>query len=262
MTQQQSNGTSVILQGRIIWTAGNLFSGNHLKDEKTKAPLYNQDGTPKVQYGFGLAIPKVLNGAHHPEYVKAYQALMGEALTMFPSGQVPPSFAMKYKDGDTDLKEDGTPYSTKEGYAGHIVIACTTFIPIKFFKHDGQQNVQVNDGIKNGDYVNVQLNIKSHPAQGQAKAGLYVNPSAVQFIQAGKEIINTPSGDQVFGMAAPAGYNGVVEAPTVPTMPNVAAPQMPAAQPHYGVLPPQHQAPVIPQAAPAPVMPPMPGMPR
>lgn len=271
---QQSNGSGLIVQGRIVWGSGNLFSGSHLKDERTKQPLYNQDGSPKIQYGFGLAIPKMgPDGQWHPEFLKVWNTLNAEALTLFPGGNIPPTFAMKFKDGDKDVDHRGELYSKREGYAGHIVLSCTTFLTIKWFRFEGGNNIMVNDGVKVGDYVNVQLNVKAHPAVGQGKAGLYVNPSAVQLIQAGKEIINTPSGDQLFGMAAPV-YQGQVEAPVAPTMPMSApGPSMPqqpayappvaapAAQPHYGVVPPSHQPAPTPAAAPGgmPSMPPMPG---
>lgn len=275
----QTNGNGVLLQGRLIWILGqSIFEGKQKTDQTTKQVIMDtKTGNPVVEYGFGLAIPKIdpRTGQNHPEYIKAWQALQAEALTMFPSGQVPPSFAMKYKDGDTAVDEQGRPYRDREGYAGHFVISCTTRIPIKGFVFQGGNNILVTTGINNGDYVNVQLNIKAHPAAGQSKAGLYVNPSAVQLIAKGKEIINTPSGDQLFGMAAPQ-YAGQVEAP-VHTMPGqdmsqqmgppggmpmnqnppmqqqqMAQPQQnfqgpPQQQvqqnfdPNYGVLPPQHQ---------------------
>ena len=262
----QSNGNNLVVQGRIIWNIGpNLFEGKAKTDYNTGAPVLDQVGNPKMEYGFGLAIPKVdpTTGANTAEYVKVWEALHKEAMTLYPSGQIPPGFAMKFKDGD-GIDHNGKPFADREGYAGHIVLMCTTQIPIKYFLFQGGNNILVNDGIKNGDYVNAQLNIKAHPAKGQGKPGLYLNPSAVQLIQAGKEIINTPSGDQLFGAAAPV-YAGQMVADTAPQMPqqNVApamAPQAPAAAPaapvapaHYGVLPQTHQPAAAPQA---PAMPP------
>lgn len=282
----QSNGNNLLVQGRIVWNSGtSLFEGSHKTDFNTKAPLFAANGDPIVEYGFGLAIPKVdpATGQNTAEYVKIWQALHAEAMTLYPSGQIPPGFAMKFKDGDT-IDHNGMPFSEREGYAGHIILTCTTRIPIKYFRFEGGQNILVNEGIKCGDYVNVQLNIKAHPAKGQGKAGLYVNPSAVQLIQVGKEIINSPSGDVIFGAAAPAGYAGQVDAPVAPTpMPmvqptvpaqqwqgtgsNTPAPVAPQAAPvqapaHYAVLPQTHQ-PVAPALGQAPTgmpgLPPMPG---
>jgi len=293
---QQSNGNNLVIQGRIVWGNGSsLFEGKQKTDYTTNAPVLAADGTPVIEYGFGLAIPKIdpATGQHSAEFTNAWNALHQEAFTLFPSGQIPPGFAMKFKDGDT-VDHNGKPFADREGYAGHIVLTCTTRIPIKWFKFEGGNNIMVNTGIKVGDYVNVQLNVKAHPAKGTGKAGLYVNPQAVQLIQQGKEIINAPSGDQIFGQAAPAAYVGPVVADTAPQMPmqgqapmgapampqTAPAPQAPVQAPaHYGVLPqtmqPQApaQAPAMPQQpampaqapqqpAQAPAMPPMPQMPQ
>lgn len=266
MTQQQSNGNSLTVQGRMVWTLGtNMFAGKQKTNMQTKQVIIDQrTGQPVIEYGFGLAIPKIdpTTGKHTEEFVKIWQALHAEAMTLFPSGQIPPTFAMKYKDGDTAVDDQGRPYSTREGYAGHFVVTCTTRLPIKYFIWQGGNNVLVNEGFKCGDYVNVQMNIKAHPAVGTSKAGLYVNPGAVQMIQPGKEIINAPSGDQMFGQNAPA-YQGQV-IPPQQTMPGQLPPQnagplmppmgqqqqaqqfqpaQPQHDPHYGILPPGHQPP-------------------
>jgi len=257
-----SNGQNLLVQGRIVWTQGSsLFEGKRKTDFNTKQPIIGQDGQPIVEYGFGLAVPKIdpRTGQNSEEFVKIWQTLHQEAFTLYPSGQIPPGFSMKFKDGD-GIDHNGNSFSQREGYAGHIVLACTTQIPIRYFIFEGGNNIMVNKGIKCGDYVNVQLNVKAHPAKGQGKAGLYLNPSAVQLIAQGKEIINTPSGDNVFGQTPPA-YAGQIVADTAPQMPNTA-PQMPATNnpapmypqqqttPHYGVLPqnmqPQQQAPQMP----------------
>lgn len=264
---QQSNGSSLVTQGRIVWVSGDLFNGKVKINEQTRQPVLDESGQPVKEYGFGIAIPKVnpATGQWTEEYVKVYQALHKEALTLFPGGNIPPGFSMKFKDGDVDVDQKGVKYSEREGYAGHIVLACTTRIPIRYFIWEGGNNILVNQGIKCGDYVNVQLNIKAHPAVGQAKAGLYVNPSCVQFIRAGKEIINTPSGDQIFGMTAPAYAGQVVEAPA-PVMPGMGAPQAAPAMPGYApqAAPAYAQpaAPTAPQAAPAYAQPAAPAAPQ
>lgn len=280
-----TNGESLMVQGRLVWCSGpSIFEGAPKTDYNSGAPILDTMGKPVMEYGFGLAVQK---GTEN--FNAVWRAMHKQAYTLYPDGNIAPEFAMKFKDGD-GISPKGKPYADKEGYAGHIVLACTTRLTINGFIHDGQQNVQVNTGIKVGDYVNVQLNIKAHPAKGNGKPGLYLNPSAVQLIQAGKAIVNAPSGDQLFSNAAPA-YAGQIVADTAPAMPAmpmqgqapampVQAPAMPAqapvapqmpAQPHYGVLPEnmQGQAPVAPQmpmqaqapamgnAPAAPAMPPM-----
>lgn len=290
MSTQVGAGRSVMVQGRIVWTSGDMFKGKQKVDQNTKQPRRNAAGEPMMEYGFGLAVMKSAlqqTGAGQPGEVWA--AMYAEAMTLYPNGQVPPSFAMKYKDGD-GVDDKGISFAQREGYAGHIVLACTTSLPIKFFKFENGANVLVNEGIKCGDYVKVQLQIKAHPAQGQGKAGLYLNPSAVQFLGYGKEIINTPSGDAIFGTVAPPMPQGASALPLSPgPMPAQVAPgfappmaqpfappqpsyqqqppQPAAPQPHYAVVPPAHQPPPggmpmmqqpqAPQQAYAPPMPPM-----
>lgn len=268
-----SEGKTVLAQGRIVWTVGDLFQGRHKTDFNTRQPLYDAKGEPKKEYGFGLAIPKsALTG----DVTNIWGALHAEALSLYPSGQIPPAFAMKFKDGDTAIDDKGFKYSDREGYAGCIVVSCTTSLPIKWFRFENGTNTMINEGVKCGDYVNVQLSIKAHPAQGAGKAGLYVNPNAVQFLGYGPAIINTPAGDDFFGKAAPAMPAGASAMPLAPQpgqmlVPPAAAPVMapaPVAAPvahHYGVLPTVHQpavAPAMPSMNAAPVPTGFPPIPR
>lgn len=269
----QTNGTTTMVQGRIVWGIGkSLFAGEQKTDYNTKQPVLDTTGNPVMNYGFGLAVPMVdpATGQNTQEFLNLWQTLHAEAYTLYPDGNLPPNFAMKYKNGDSDIDQNGKPYADREGYKGHLVLSCTTQIPIKWFKFEGGNNILVNEGIKVGDYVEVQLNIKAHPKKNQGNPGLYLNPSCVRLIQPGKEIVNVPSGDQIFGQAAPT-YNGQVEAPTTSAMPNMPqtapapapsqaapvhnpapAPGQPAPAPaHHGVLP-QHLQPTQPAPAPAP----------
>lgn len=259
-----SEGTPLKVQGRIVWVSGDLFKGRAKTEYGTNVPKLNQAGEQMREYGFGLAIKNP-----GPSLETIWKVIHEEAYKLFPNRQIPPGFAMKYKNGDTDVDQNGVPYSKREGYAGHLVFACTNAIAIKWFKVENKDNILVNEGIKCGDYVNVQLNIKSHPAVGQGKAGLYLNPQAVQFLGYGAEIINTPSGNDIFGQNAPALPDGASATPIVaqpraqpppvitaaPAAPNGSLPPPAAAPapvgattPHYAVLPPAHQP------APAPAM--------
>jgi hypothetical protein len=242
-----------MVQGRAVWVAGDLFQGKIKTVYGTNTPVLDAKGDPKREYGFGLAVPKsALAKAGPREPGEIWTAMHEEAYTLFPSRQIPPSFAMKYKDGD-GVDQNGVPFASREGYAGHIVFACTTSLPIKFFRFENGQNVLVKDGIKCGDYVNVQMQIKAHPAQGAGKAGLYLNPLAVQLIGYGKEIVNAPSGDQIFGAQPPTAPPGASPTPLAPTegflVPQAAPQAFAQPQPHYGVLPAAHQ-PMAQMAAP------------
>jgi len=283
--QTPDNGRNVMVQGRIVWTVGDLFKGDVATQYGTKTPKLNKQGQQYREYGFGLAVPKDAFtadklGAGQPGEI--WSAIHEVAYSFFPSRQIPANFHMKWKDGDTGTNQDGTPLNTKEGYPGHIVFSLkTSAAPIKFFRWENGQNIQVVDGIKCGDYVQVQVNIKGHAG---VNAGLYLNPMAVRFLGYGKEIINAPSGDQLFGTAAPSMPAGASATPVgpvgmivpqgmpAPVQAGYAAPPMPAAAPqpaapptpHFGVLPQQHQPagytpPPMPTAVPQYQQPPVPG---
>lgn len=291
---QTNPGRTSMVDGRIVWVVGNLFTGRKKTDMNTRQPVIDQKtGEQVIEYGFGLAVEKrLLNmpDALDPQKPGVWQQMMAEAMTLYPNGQIPPSFAMKYSDGD-GVDHTGKPFNQREGHAGCIVLKCTTRIPIKYFKFENGTNTLLDaatGGIKCGDYVRVQLQIKAHPGAGTAKAGLYLNPGAVQLIGVGAEIINTPSGDDIFGTAQaavpqgatapgampvvsapfpgmpmpaqpPAAVNPVPGYPQQPVAPPQAAPQMPPPA-HHAVLPQQFQpppggmpAPGYPATAPAPV---------
>jgi len=119
----------------------------------------------------------------------------------------------------------------------------------------------INEGIKCGDYVNVQLTINSHTG---VNAGLYLNPNAVQFLGYGPEIINAPSADVIFGTqapqmpqgasATPLAPAGMIQPQGVPAMQQAPPVMQQQAAPHFGVVP-QHlqqaaQPPAFTQQAP------------
>jgi len=209
-------GRQLMLQGRIIWTVGKTpFDGAQRKDQ-TGRPITNAQGEPAMQYGFGLAVPKPGPQSTPDEtknFMDMWNALQAEAMALYPTGHIPPGFSFKYKDGD-GVDHNGKPFSAREGYAGHLVYALTTSLPLKFFKFDGAY-VQVKDGIKCGDYVQVQVNVKGHlPKPGtQGKPGLYLNPNMTLFLGFGKEIINAPDASSVFGAAPPPMPNGASATP-------------------------------------------------
>ena len=276
-----TDGQTVMVQGRIVWTSGDLFKGKLKTEFGTQVPKLNKMGEQMKEYGFGLAVDKnLLQQVGEGQPGQIWESMHAEANKLYPGGQLPPGFSMKFKDGD-GVDHQGQPFSTREGHAGHIILSLTTSLAIKFFKWENNQNIQINEGIKCGDYVNVQVQVKAHPAIGQGKPGLYLNPMAVQLLGYGAEIVNAPSGDQIFGLAQPPMPTG---ASAVPTAANPAAQIVPTAvpqpaaapaAPHHGVLPqnlqpapaPMQPAPVaaapigvvpVPVAAPMPQMAPAP----
>lgn len=267
---QQGEGRNVMVQGRIVWTSGKTVFEPKIKlDQNTRQPRIDKNGKQMLEYGFGLAVRKDILAQSGPgQPGEIWAAVHAEAQSMYQGGQIPPSFAMKFKDGD-GVDHEGKPFNMREGHAEHVVFAMTTSIAPKFYKWENG-NVLISEGIKCGDYVNVQVNIKAHPAFGAGKAGLYLNPNFVQFLGHGKEIINAPSGDQIFGTVAPPLPPGASATPLAPNpgqfiAPPPGQPQMPPQQqwqqpaqapqqqwqqppqgpppPHFGVLPQAHQPP-------------------
>ena len=239
-------------------------------------------GLQRVQYSFGLAVPKT-------ELVEAnmvpggsaeiWKVIHEQAQLAYGNAQVPPTFSWKYKDGD-GVDHNGIPFSQREGHAGHIIFAFSTYFPVEVVKWNEQtkQYVSIKEGVKCGDYVQVQVNVKAHsgnPSIKGSKGGLFLNPQAVLFLGYGQEIVSKPAAGSIFGFGAPKIPVGasatpvgpvnspIAVAPAAPVAPTgisqtvetvgpapVAAPQAPA--PNFGVLPPhlqqQAQAPQAPQA--------------
>ena len=259
-----SQGTSANIQGRLLWVLGNsLWKGNPKVDDRNKQPVIDQKtGLQVIEYGFGLAIPKstltqdqIRIGGTGEWYAKA----MAEIQSIYPNG-MPKDFAYKWKDGDTDVDNDGELYSKREGYAGCMVLSCITRIPVKVFSYNGAYK-EISEGVNAGDYVQVNVNIKAHTAEGTSKAGMYYNPSLVLLVQKGNPIVSAVKNpESAFGQMAPVAAPWMIPATTQAAPENFgqfAAAQAPAAPvaPHYGVLPQVHQ----PQAPAAPVAPAMPG---
>lgn len=263
--QQQNNQQSdptVMVEGRIVYVIGDLFKGDLAKMYNTQTPKLNKQNQQYNEYGFGLAVPKsAFSRIGQNEPGEIWTTMHNVAYRMFPNRQIPPKFHMKYKDGDNGVLDNGTPVNTKQGYPGHLVFSMKTSIAPKFWAYDAAQKkyVLVNEGIKCGDYVRVQVSIGLNSG---TNAGLYLNPLSVLFVQQGEEIINAPSGEQIFG-ATPQGVQGMPTASTpfghagapqaqapqfnqqqaapVPGFaPPMQQPQAPV-QPHYGVLPQIHQ---------------------
>lgn len=254
---QQPVAVAKLLEGRIVWKSGDLFKGQPQTVYGSQTPKLDKNGKQAIQYGFGLAVPKMKDGQQNAQLMDFMQSMQGEALKVYPSGHIPPSFAYKFKDGDTAIDEKGVPYNQRPGYAGCIVFSLTTQMPINWFRYESGKNIMINEGVKCGDYVRTQVTMKAHPSEGSGKAGMYLNPNAVQLIGYGEEIVSRGNamladGDAIFGATAPVTPMGASSQPVAPPgqFPGMTA--VPA-QPYGGVLP-QHmqQGFQQPQQAPIP----------
>ena len=231
--------------GRIVW--GNPLNGRPKTDQNNQPVINAQTGQQVTQWSFGLAIPKA-------ECAALFQAMQQEAGTVFPQG-APQNFAWKFKDGD-GLDDKGIPFSNREGYAGCVVLSISTeaFAP-RVVRLAAGSYQQMTEGVKCGDYVRVALGIKAHAGKMGVRGsvpGLYLNPSMIEFIGYGQEIISGPDASTLFGgqaVALPAGASAVPLAPPQP-MPTAGMPgqapgfvQQPVPPAMPGVMPGNPQQP-------------------
>ena len=230
-------------EGRIVW--GDPHRRNPIVDDATKQQKIDQStGKPRFDVTFGLAIPK-------DQFAPVWDAMSRAAALLYPQG-VPNGFAWKYKDGDTDVDGKGNPLRNKEGYAGCYILTISTETVPKVLTPQNGAWVQIESGVKTGDFVQVGLGIKPHAGM---KPGLYVNPIMVGLSRIGDAINSGPSAEDVFG-AAPASVGSAQTAQAMPGMPGQAP--MPQQMPGQAPMPQQMpgQAP-MPQQMPGNA--PMPG---
>jgi hypothetical protein len=225
--------------GRIVW--GNPAKSTVKKNLQTKQPVL-KDGKPVEQWAFGVAFAKPDFNQHILPF------LQQEAASVFPNG-IPPHFSWKFKDGD-GVDRKGQPFSSREGYAGHMVLTVSTeaFAPQIFkFENGTYRQIDANE-IKTGDFVRLNLNVKANaPANPTQTPGLYINPNGIEWLAYGQEIINSGGDpDDMFGgqpvTALPAGASltPVSGAPAGSVMPGMAPQPVPVAQLHAGgAMPPQ-----------------------
>jgi len=254
---------------QIVW--GNPGKQRPRTDNNNK-PIIKQDGTPAMQFVFGLAVPKeaylrhIHAGRHDLEqFVQAnafertiWSAMAGEAAKGYPGG-VPQNFAWKYDDGDDTrpVNGGGIPYSQREGYPGHYVITIASALdnPPPLFKFNpatGGYEQLTYDQLKTGDFVSVALNIVCNvPEQRTHTPSLYLNPDGIEFVGFGKEIVSASAINpmQAFGgrqHAMPIGASAtpLSAAPAGVAMPG-GAPMAPA--PVQYAPQPMAPAPVAPQ---------------
>jgi hypothetical protein len=168
--------------GRIVW--GHPINPQFKTDQQTNQPVLNDKGEKIQQWAFGLAIPRADFEA------VVWPAMYAEALKGYPSG-APQHFSWKFRDGDTGIDRKGKPYRDREGYAGHIVLTCTTELKapgVFVFQNNAYRQLQPNE-IKCGDYVSVGLNFKCNvPKNATHTPGLYVNPLTVLLVYEGDKI--------------------------------------------------------------------------
>lgn len=242
--------------GRIVW--GHPMKPTVKKDLNTNQPII-RDGQQVRQWAFGVAIPKDQFGA-------LFAQMQQEAIIAYPNG-VPGNFSWKFKDGD-GVDRQGQPYSAREGWAGHYVLTISTeaFQPPCFKYENGQYRQIAENEIKTGDYVVVNLDIKSNvPTNRTHTPGLYINPNVIELVGYGTEIKGTGGvdpnaafGGQRHQLPPGASATPISSAPAGVGMPMPPQGYQPPAAPQ-GYQPPAapqgYQPPAAPQGYQPPAMP-------
>lgn len=209
--------------GRIVW--GHPAKARPKTDNKTKLPVLGADGQPRQQWAFGVAFDKASFQAG------IWPAMAAEAATLFPQG-VPPAFSWKWTDGDT-VDREGKPFNIRPGYAGCYVLAISTELqaPPIFKLVNGAYQQMPGEAIKCGDFVSVGLMLKANvPTDKTQTPGLYVNPTAIEFVGYGEEIVSANAVDPMATFkgaqhALPPGASATPMAhPGAPGLPGMGAP--------------------------------------
>jgi len=204
-------GTTITLPvGRIVW--GHPGKPQPSTDQHGN-PKIGKDGQQMMETSFGIAIPNAEFEAH------VWPVMHAEAAKLFPNGQ-PDKFSWKFK-RETDVDNDGNPYSQREGRAGCYVLTISTVIePPRMLKWNGTQWQQMDASeVKTGDYVQPEVTFKvNKPTNATHTPGLYVNPEQIAFVGHGEEIVNKHVTDpsQAFGNGPPPLPPGASATPTAP----------------------------------------------
>lgn len=249
----------------ITTPVGRLVGGSIYDAQTTDYqgnPLTAKDKvTPRVDFSFGVAIPKSVGVTHWSQ--EAWGApIWALANAEFTNGETQRhDFSSKITDGDSTIpNKRGKKPSENEGYKGHWVVWFSGGFAPKVYNADGSQLITEPNAIKRGYYVQVFGNVSDNkPSQSP---GLYMNHSMVALTAYGEEIQGGADVSEAgFGKGAvlPAGASTVpvaaFTAPVVPVVPTtVVAP--PPVIPVIPVVP----NPAILNVAPPPV-PPVPAAP-
>ena len=212
--------------GRIV--QGNPLVGNQAKDVHG-ALVFNQDGTPKLNYYIGLAISK-----QDPAAQQLIAKIDAEARAAWPNLFDPATgecrdkkFSIKYFDGD-GFDHNGKAFAEREGMAGHWIIRLQSNYPLR--SYDGMAgNVEITDPerIYRGCYAVAAIEVKTNGATGTNTRGLYINSQGVQMVGHGERILGCTNPDELFGAAGAAIPQGAYVPAGMSTTP--VAPPAPAA---------------------------------
>lgn len=247
MTQSTKvNITSPV--GRIV--AGSLYKAS-TTDADGKPLTFKSGpnaGQPRVNFYFGLAIPKIAGHTHWGQTdwgLKIWNA----GNTAFPNIAQSPSFAWKITDGDSAVpNKRGNKPCENEGWRGNWVLRLSGGYAPKVYRQEGTGYVQIMEAeaVKPGHFIEAFFTVDGN--NSNQTPGVYLNHSMVCFRAYGPEINFGPDVAAAgFGAAPlPAGASAVPLAGSAP-------PPLPP-----GGFAPPHQLPV----AGAPALPQIPVTPN
>jgi hypothetical protein len=218
----------------ITTPVGRLVGGSVYEPQTTDylgKPLMAKDKvTPRVDYSFGVAIPKTAGATHWSQ--EAWGApIWALANAEFKNGETQrPDFSSKIIDGDSTIpNKRGKKPADNEGYKGHWVIWFSGGYAPKIYNADGSQQILEPNAIKRGYYVQVFGNVSDN--KPSESAGLYVNHTYVALTAYGEEISSAPDVSAAGfgqGVALPAGASNVPAPAFTPAPPAANVPPPPA----------------------------------
>lgn len=174
--------------GRLV--GGSIYEPQ-TKDYQGKPLVAKDKVTPRVDYTFGVAIPKSAGVTHWSQ--EAWGAPIWKlANDEFKNGETSrPDFSSKIIDGDSQIpNKKGNKPCDNIGYKGHWVIWFSGGYAPKVYNADGSQQILEPNAIKRGYYVQVFGNISDN--KPSETAGLYVNHTYVALAAYGDEISSAP----------------------------------------------------------------------
>jgi hypothetical protein len=185
-----------ILKFLLGGTPGKLVRFSHLNAHTPRQDNFSKE--PKLQYSVALLIPKT-----NVEDVKlvrdAVAACLAEEYTS-KKKPIPPNHHNPLKDGDTDTKEDGTPYGDE--VKGHYLINTKTsdeYPPEVVGTTKGADGKLLRIGkadIKSGDWGRAFVTLYGYTFKA---GGVGVGLNKIQLVQEGESLGGGSSADDVFG---------------------------------------------------------------
>jgi hypothetical protein len=183
MSQREDFLTPV---GRLV--QGSLYTPNTQDLEGRPLVIKNgvNAGSPRVDFYFGVAIPKTTEHWSQTEWGAKIWAV-GHAA--FPQGQAnSPGFAWKITDGDsTVVNKAGKKPCDKDGYPGHWILNLSSSFAPGIYNDNGSKVIVEKDAVKLGDYIQVYGNVSGNDSMQQP--GVFLNHNMVALAGYGERIV-------------------------------------------------------------------------